>query len=230
MRYRTSPMRFQIANRRQSILTFALSGVVGIVLSYGFIPLAHRLFEAVSLGTIKEWAFPCLSLAFFFSLKNSPAPVFSSYSNKRLITLCVLPLLISLGFGASKSFHSNLSGLHFLAWKPMLWTWLIVPMGEEFLFRGWMNSFLNRLSHRAFLGVTPLFPLSIWGSATAFSIWHFQNIETLGLGTVFFQLFYTFLIGIWLGFLRWQTNKLWPCILAHSLLNLTADWKLWFVL
>lgn len=228
MRYRTSGMPFQIANRREMIFCFSLSLFLGWVLAYGFIPLSHRLFDWI-LGPLGSISFPLLALIFFVSLPDAPTPVFSRFTTKRLITLCVFPLLISAGFGAVKTVSIELSPSSFFPWKQITWTWLLVPLGEELLFRGWLTSLLNRMSKKSFLGMAPLYPMSLWGSAIAFSIWHVQNFESWNIQFLAFQVFYTFFVGLWLGFIKWQTGKLWPCFLAHALLNLTADWKLWFM-
>ncbi|MFM8270008.1 MAG: lysostaphin resistance A-like protein [Pseudomonadota bacterium] len=214
-------MRFQIANSRQVILTFALSLLVGFVLGYGFISLSYRLLDGV-LGDFKLLSFPLLALFFVVSLPHSSHPVLWVYPQNRLLTLCVLPLIIALGFGVAKSFRAD--------WNQAIWAWFIVPVGEELLFRGWVTSLLNRLNKNTFWGVAPLYPLSLWGSALAFSAWHLQNFDLVAFNFLIFQCIYTFCVGIWLGFIKWQTRKLWPCILAHCLLNLSADCKLWFML
>jgi len=229
MRYKTSAMSFQIANKRQLSLTLILSVFLGCFLAYGFVPLSYRLFSWI-LGPVNQFGFPLLALVFFISLPNVATPVFSSFSIKRLLTLCVLPLVISVGFGATKNIPLEMSSVPSLQWKPLIWAWLLGPLGEELLFRGWVTSLLSRLNRNRFLGVAPLYPVSLWGTAIAFSIWHIQNFENGQLFFLIFQMVYTFFVGIWLGFIQWQTGRIWPCVLAHTLLNLAADWKLWFML
>lgn len=222
-------MRFQIANLGQTLFAFGLSLVLGAVLAYGFIPVSYRFFDSLSLSAIKELAFPLLAFIFYLSLRDSPGYNPSPYSTKRLLTLCVFPLIISLAFGATKNLNGVLQD-PFFSWKPLLWTWVIIPVGEELLFRGWLTSVLNRLNRNIFPAFTPLYPLSLWGSSLAFSIWHLQNFESMGSGFLLFQVLYTFVVGIWLGLLKWQTGRIWPCVLAHALLNFAADWKLLFML
>jgi membrane protease YdiL (CAAX protease family) len=229
MRYKTSAMSFQIANKRQVGLSLTLSLFLGWFLTSGFVSLSYRLFSWV-LGPMNQLGFPLLALIFFVSLPDLPCPVFSRLSTKRLLTLCVLPIVISAGFGATKNVPLEFSSSSNLLWKQVTWAWLIGPLGEELLFRGWLTSLLNRLNKNTFLAIAPLVPLSLWGSAIAFSLWHIQNYEQGQLPFLIFQLGYTFFVGIWLGVVKWHTGKLWPCFLAHLLLNLAADWKLWFML
>ncbi|NBX75483.1 MAG: CPBP family intramembrane metalloprotease [Proteobacteria bacterium] len=229
MRYKTSAMPFQIANQKQIVFALLLSGFLGCFLAYGFVPVSYRLFSGI-LGPMSQLGFPFLALLFYFSLPDLPCPVFSPPSTKRLLTLCVLPVLISAAFGATKNVPLEFSSSSRLLWNQVAWAWILGPWGEELLFRGWLNSLLNRLNKNTFLSTAPLYPLSVWGTAIAFSLWHIQNYEPGQLPFLIFQLAYTFFVGIWLGFLKWQTGKLWPCVLAHLILNLAADWKLWFML
>ena len=116
-------------------------------------------------------------------------------------------------------------------WRNLvIWAWIIVPIGEEFLFRGWLLDLFQRVFRNIFAPSLPFLPLSVWGQAIAFSLWHIQNLGQTSPYLVGLQLFYTFFVGIWLGLLRWQTGSLFVAILAHCLLNMLADWKLWFVI
>jgi membrane protease YdiL (CAAX protease family) len=110
------------------------------------------------------------------------------------------------------------------------WAWITIPLVEEILFRGWVFNLLNRIYRNTFLNALPLFPAALWGQALAFSVWHLQNWGQLSMGFLIFQLVYTFFVGLWLGFYRWQTNRIWLGLVAHLLLNFFADWKLWIML
>jgi len=226
-------MSFQIADRKQVLGCIFLSLALGAVLAIGFQPTANEGMQWVlsflncqSSGLcilLEKTAFPLLALFFFISLPQPLYPHPSPQSTKRLWTLSILPILIASLYGSFKSIPLE-------NWKEAYWTWLAIPVGEEFLFRGWLTALLNRIYRGKLGGATPLFPLSLWGSSLAFAVWHLQNGFSAPLAPVLFQVFYTFFAGIWLGFLRWNTGKVWPCVLAHFLINFAAEWKLWFVI
>lgn len=225
-------MAFQIADRKQVQGCIFLSLALGALLAVGFQPTGNQWMEwilsflncqsAWFCNLLEKTAFPLLALFFYFSLPQPIYPHPSPLSAKRLCTLSILPVLIAGLFGKFKSISLG-------NWEEAYWTWLAIPLGEELLFRGWLTSVLNRVFRDKLGGATPLFPLSLWGSSIAFAIWHIQNGFSAPLSPVLFQVFYTFFAGIWLGFLRWNTGKVWPCVLAHFLINFAADWKLWFV-
>ncbi|NBX93578.1 MAG: CPBP family intramembrane metalloprotease, partial [Proteobacteria bacterium] len=98
------------------------------------------------------------------------------------------------------------------------------------LFRGWLTSIGFRLQKSRLAGMGPFFPIWLWGTSLAFSVWHLQNVGSSSPGQLVLQLVFTFFAGIWLGVIRWNTGRIWPCIIAHFFINFAADWKLWFVI
>ncbi|NBV49707.1 CPBP family intramembrane metalloprotease [bacterium] len=225
-------MSFQIANLKQIVYALALSACLGCFLAWGFQPTSliftEFFLKSVSCGEtgfcqlLDHSGFLLMAFLFYISLPDAPPPILSPFSRNRLLTLCVLPVLIAGAYGFSKSGH--------ISWQAGFWTWIIIPLAEEWLFRGWLLALLNRIFPNAFLAGSSLFPLSIWGSALAFSCWHLQSWGQISLTLLGLQLFYTFCVGMWLGFLKWQTRSLWPSILAHFLINFAADLKLLLML
>jgi membrane protease YdiL (CAAX protease family) len=236
-------MAFQFIRGKAVFWILLLCGLLGALLAFSFIPFSRHLVSwclegfqlkaRLSHSTFSFFSdFGFVLVAFFLTISlparscSVPAP----YSPLRLFRLSLLPIIISFGFGFTKG--SNLFNLSLVSfpWKETLWAWLLVPIGEELLFRGWITRLLDRLYPESYLTLSPFFPLSLWGSSCAFSLWHLQNMEPGNSLFMVLQLFYALMVGIWLGFIRWQTQKIWPCILAHCLLNFAADWKLWFML
>jgi len=224
-------MPFQFADRRQISWMLVLSISLGIALSFGFQPTVNQLTQAFSKVCMgPHW---CLfsneviwfGLAFLFLISLPNKNLSSPYTVQpnRLVWMGILPLIISFVFGALKTTSP-------IDFRKTLWYWALGPIVEEFIFRGWTLSFLNRIFKGKYLAFPPPLPMAIWGQALVFSIWHLQNWEALPFPVLVLQLFYTFMVGIWLGFYRWQTGHLWPSCLAHSLLNFSADWKFWLVL
>ncbi|RMG87261.1 MAG: CPBP family intramembrane metalloprotease [Bacteroidetes bacterium] len=78
---------------------------------------------------------------------------------------------------------------------------LLPALGEELLFRGVLQKILTRVfaSHH----------LAIWGTAIAFSAFHFQFMGFLP------RLF----LGLILGYLLWWTKNLWVPVFAHLIYN-----------
>ena len=60
-------------------------------------------------------------------------------------------------------------------------------------------------------------------SSIAFSLWHVQNLGQDPTAGVLFQVVYTFFTGVWLGFLRWRTGSLFPCVAGHIAVNLASN-------
>lgn len=217
-------MAFQFIRGKRAFWLMSLCGILGGLLAFSFIPFSAHLFSQ-----LKDFGFVILTFLLFYSLPFRPSLKPYSYNNRRLLTLSLLPLFISFGFGFRKQLVFDTISFPSFPIKEALWAWVLIPLGEELLFRGWLTKLLDRLFPHSFFTLAPFFPVSLWGSAFAFAFWHLQNLEPNNSLFILFQISYAFMVGIWLGFLKWQTQKLGPCILAHSLLNFVADWKLWFV-
>ena len=85
----------------------------------------------------------------------------------------------------------------------VIYSVFLAPFCEELVFRGLITG--------AFMGSMPK-PLTIIIPAALFSLIHLPSPIAL---------FYTFLLGLLLGFIRLRTKSLVPCILIHCLFNAT---------
>ena len=81
---------------------------------------------------------------------------------------------------------------------------IIAPIGEELLFRG----FLQKSLERAWNDVTK----AILFSSLFFAIIHFNP----------FWIIQIYFLGVLLGFLAWKTNSIIPCIIFHMIINATS--------
>ena len=108
-------------------------------------------------------------------------------------------------------------------WGNGVWYFLLGPVGEELLFRGWAYGLCLKLWGPRSPTLTNPLPLPIWFSTITFSLWHLQNFGHEPAGFVVFQLAYTIFAGLWLGYLRWGSGTMWVPILAHIALNLSAN-------
>lgn len=107
--------------------------------------------------------------------------------------------------------------------KAVLWYLVLAPLGEELLFRGLLYDVTNYVFKGRFLTPTNPLPVAVWVTALGFSLWHAQNFATDPAALVWFQMVYTFFVGLWLGFIRWKSGKIWLCLGFHAGLNLLAN-------
>lgn len=70
---------------------------------------------------------------------------------------------------------------------------------------------------------------SVFWSSFLFGILHIGNFFTNPANTVF-QIFYAFGIGIMFAAAYLRSRNLWPCIIAHALVDLAANWGMIYVL
>ncbi len=78
---------------------------------------------------------------------------------------------------------------------------VVAPLAEEILFRGWMWNVLRR----------GLPPWAVWVvTSVLFAAYHIDPIQ--GIALVF--------TALALGWVRWMTGSLWPCVAIHALNNL----------
>jgi membrane protease YdiL (CAAX protease family) len=221
----TMPPR--IAGPRERWGALGVSAAAGLTLAAGFLPttrsLAQWLQSVWPWGPWEALAFPALAGLFFLSVPSArnEAPFLSV--RKSLWSL-PFPILVSALYGW---FHP--SPTIFQLWdglegrRALLWFAVCVPVGEEWLFRGWVQGIAERLWPGVRLTETNPLPVSLWASALAFSLWHLQNLSVEPWGFVLFQVLYTLLTGLWLAYLRWATGRILPCVLGHFALNVASN-------
>jgi membrane protease YdiL (CAAX protease family) len=231
-----SPMLYpQIAGRRDWSRGLIFTVCLAAALATGFLPTAQEAFRFLATTgnlSVDSWAtriaerlaFPCLAALFYFSLPRKKAHSFpQSVDWLALIELSVLPILFALIFGWLGGGPSL-----FAAWpRPevrlaALWYLFCVPLGEECLFRGWLYEIIDRLWPCWGSATNPL-PLAVYFTSIAFSLWHLQNAGHDPWQFVVLQVGYTGLTGIWLGYLRWKSGQVFPCVLAHLGINAAAS-------
>lgn len=105
----------------------------------------------------------------------------------------------------------------------VLWYLLLAPIGEEIMFRGLLFRASWQLTDGRNLTDTNPLPIAVWATALLFSLWHAQNFSVDPPGLVWLQLFYTFFTGLWFGYLRWKSGKLWLPLFFHCGLNLVTN-------
>ena len=81
---------------------------------------------------------------------------------------------------------------------------IIAPIGEELLFRGFLQNSLEKIWN----DVTR----AILFSSLFFAVIHFNP----------FWIIQIYFLGVLLGFLAWKTNSIIPCIIFHVIINATS--------
>lgn len=220
-------MSLKIASPHQRWAIGLGSAAAGLVLASGFLPTTKALADALTpylpLPHLDALAFPLLALFFYVSVpgKSPEAPFLTL---RQALWTIPFPAAISAVFGF---FHQTPSLFHLAhsaeGRRAILWFAVCIPIGEELLFRGWVQSMARRLFGDLRLTETNPFPAAVWISAIAFSLWHTQNAAVDPPGFVAFQVLYTLLTGLWLAYLRWATGKVLPCVLGHFALNVASN-------
>lgn len=216
---------------RDRIRCLALSAFLGVVLAFGFLPTATDLGRWIlsRLGLIRfadltstYLGFPALAVFFAMSMRAPSGSRSNPLRHWITISSILLPALCAFLFGLLSPAPGILDADSWIDLMPFLWIAICVPLGEECLFRGWLYAWLERMwPQKLFTASNPL-PLSVWGSALAFSLWHLQNLASQSVWLTLFQCLYTFVLGLWLGAARNWTGRLaWP-VFYHAILNISG--------
>ena len=215
------PPTFIVSTRKERLGSLVLTVGISAVLTLGFLPTAREI--GAWLPPLETAAFPLLCWLFYVSLPGREGKADLDWPLVRLLKISLVPLVVGVAFGYCRhepSFFSRWGTIDARSWA--LWYLVVVPIGEELLFRGWLYKIIERLWPQRFFTATNPLPLSLVMPAIAFAIWHFQNLSQDPWRLVAFQVGYTFFAGLWLGFLRWKTSRLTFPILAHIALNLCS--------
>jgi membrane protease YdiL (CAAX protease family) len=223
---------FRLISAHHRKLGFLLSIGLGVTLALTFLPGIHTLFlvlnKAFKIQSPQEsrWIemslFSCLAAIFYLSIPRSArAPETKTQTFKELSPTLILPTAIAFLFGWVLRHHFFVISED--RSQDVFWFVICIPLGEELLFRAWLWSIFKTLCRHSYFSLTNPLPSELVFTSLAFSFWHLQNQGQFSLGFLCFQLLYTFLTGAWLGYLRWRTGKIYPSVLAHSLLNLAAS-------
>ncbi len=221
-------MPFSVASLAFRWKALALAILSGVILAGGFLPTSKSIADALESMTEWYWfstlSFPLLAGLFCLSAPapKSKEPALLSFADS-LKTIPV-PFAISAIFGF---FHDSPTLFELFRTpsgrEAIVWFTIAIPLGEEWLFRGWLQSLAERFAPGIRLTETNPIPVSVWVSALAFSLWHTQNAAVEPSAFVAFQMLYTFFTGLWLAYLRFATGKLLPCVIAHFSLNVASN-------
>lgn len=217
---------FSVVSGKERQAAFCVALGTGLFLAAGFLPVSQGIVDSAiapllpGRARILAWlgcfAFPALAFAFHLSLPRPPAPKTPEFP----LWSFPVPLVIGLLYGLC----DPAPGIFSLVGSPetqlaAVWAIFLAPLGEEWLFRGWLYSLAYRLWPGRYASATNPLPIAVWVTAIAFSLWHLQNWGAEPNARVLLQIAYTLPAGIWLGWLRWRSGGLTLPILAHVGLN-----------
>lgn len=192
--------------------TLATAGVVAVLAVYAFSHLTGSLSESVDM--------PVGAATFVVA-----------------VVLCVwAPRRYGLGLGRTRE-HMVLVGVTVLAvaavvgvfrmtgasapYDATLGEFVLVPVGEELLFRGFLLGALLELFRRRQVGPHP----AAWAiviSAAAFGIGHLGNLGYVDTAFVVLQVLVAFVFGVVAGHVRVRTGSVVGPVLMHATMNVVA--------
>lgn len=182
------------------------------------LPAARILAEVFRLGD-SAWAvgaaFVLLGVLFAATGRTpTPHPHRHPLPKRDFLGTLVVPALLGFLYG---TWHPDAP-----LWQratiadSVFWYVVAVPIAEELVFRGGLYGALLRLRGDAPLSATNPLPVAVWASALAFALWHW-DAGPAAVGR-------TFLLGLWLSWLRWRAPEgsvrrlAWP-IAGHVVVN-----------
>ncbi len=193
--------------------------VLGATLGAGFIPtsvslwtkLSESFFKATPPASAVTLSFPLLALFFYFSFPTLKAqrPAWGGASAP------AVGLILATAFG----FGLCLPPLARTTEWDWAWIALAVPIGEELLFRGWMQNLARRFTGAKWFSFSNPLPGPAVLTSLGFSAWHLQSLGVLPLPLILWQTIYTFFASLWLCAIADRRGMVW-CIAAHAALNL----------
>lgn len=192
--------------------TLVTAAVVAVLAAYGFSLLTGLLSDSVVM--------PVGAATFVFA-----------------VTLCVwAPQRYGLGLGTTRE-HMALVGVSILAvatvvgafrmtgatapYDATVAEFVLVPVGEELLFRGFLLGTLLELFRRRHMGDHS----AVWAvliSAVAFGVGHLGNLGYVDTAFVVLQVVVAFVFGLLAGHVRVRTDSVAGPVLMHGTMNFVA--------
>lgn len=131
--------------------------------------------------------------------------------------LIIFPLYIAyINFSGLENIpYDSISGLNYVLF--LLWA-LSVGFSEEFMLRGFVQSMFLKHYGTSKKGIY----FSVIGSAIIFGLLHLLRFDKGLYGEITQVLFATF-IGTMFGAILLRTNKLWPLILVHAIIDVFGN-------
>jgi membrane protease YdiL (CAAX protease family) len=132
---------------------------------------------------------------------------------RRVLLFCAVPITltwIAVSIMPANPFEGSSSGL-----------WLISPLAQDLVFAGFLWPHFNRVFPGNLSSFVPI-PKGVFLCATCFMLYHLVNFASMPAQFVCFQLFYTFVGGVWTGMTRFWTGSVIYMTITHMIVNFLA--------
>jgi membrane protease YdiL (CAAX protease family) len=196
----------------------------GLALVWGAVYANNTIYRALSQQPRNIFVNDILSDAVLLFLGFMPvlwAPRFFGYQIGSIVKHWKLLMGLTIFFVGTPLIYRLVAGETPFGANTWFFEGVIVPLGEESLFRGVLLSML-------LWGLGKLYPsrtAEIWTvvlSTLVFASAHLNNLGHYPTGFILFQVGFSIIVGLGFGYSRAKTGSIYPAILLHALFNLAG--------
>ncbi len=210
--------------KTKTIIFTVLYILWGLALVWGAIYANNTIYQALSQKPHNIYINDILSDAVLLFLGFMPvlwAPRFFGYQIGTMAKHWKLLLGLTIFFLGAPLIYRLLVGSTPFGANTWFFEGVVVPLGEESLFRGILVSMM-------LFGFGKLYPertagiLTVLLSTVVFASAHLNNLGHYPTGFILFQVGFSTLVGLAFGYSRVKTGSIYPAIILHALFNLAG--------
>ena len=192
--------------------TVVTTSVVAVLATYGFSRLTGRLSDSVVLP-VGAATFACAVVVCAWAPHRYGLTLGTTHEHLTLIGLTILAVAIVVGAFRMTGFVAP--------YDATVAEFVLVPVGEELLFRGFLLATLLQWFRRRRVGVHSAM-WAVVASAAAFGVGHLGNLGHVSTAFVILQVFIALVFGIVAGHVRVRTDSVLGPVLMHMTMNIVA--------
>ncbi|MFC7363279.1 CPBP family intramembrane glutamic endopeptidase [Nocardioides astragali] len=207
-------MEERTSRRRVSSPAFTVvaAGLLAVLAAYAFSLLTGSLSESVVMPVGAATFVLGVLLCAWAPHRLGLGP---GRTHKHVVLVVVSILAVATVVGAFRMTGST------APYDATVGEFVLVPVGEELLFRGFLLGALLELFRRRHVGShSPAWAVLI--SAAAFGIGHLGNLGYVDTAFVILQVFVAFIFGVVAGHVRVRTESIVGPVLMHATMNVVA--------
>ncbi len=208
----------------KNILLTTLYILWGLFLTWGAVTINNTFYSVFSGQSRNIYLNDILSDAVFLFLGFMPvfwAPKLFGYQIGKIVKTWKLLLGFSVFFIAAPLLYRLIFGATPFGVNTWFFEGVIVPLGEESLFRGVLFSMLLRGLGKLYSDRTAGV-LTVILSTLIFATSHLNNLGHYPTGFILFQVCFSIILGLAFGYARAKTQSIYPAIFLHALFNLAG--------
>jgi membrane protease YdiL (CAAX protease family) len=208
----------------RSVILTILYILWGLLLTWGVVYANNTIYKALSGQPLNIYVNDILSDAVLLFLGFMPifwAPKFFGYQFGTIAKHWKLMLALAIFFVAAPLIYRLVLGETPFGANTWFFEGVVVPLGEEGLFRGVLFSMM-------LWGFGKILPtrtaeiLTVILSTVIFASAHLNNIGHYPTGFILFQVGFSTILGLAFGYARAKTQSIYPAIILHALFNLAG--------